>query len=265
MECRKHKGAYEWAAMTYNIARGCEHNCRYCYARADAERRKQVAPGDWPYMVVNDGKARKGWRSYPAKQFMFPSTHDVTPAVLRPYMTALGNMLRAGHSALITTKPHLTCVRGICDEFGDFREQLTFRFTIGCRCNRLLRHWEPAAPRYTERVASLRHAFRRGFVTSVSCEPMLDSAHIIDHFHALEPFVNDTFWIGMMNDIERRVKVVTDEDRRQVERIKAGQTVERLREIHKALKDEPKVRWKSELLKKLDMFSDVASSEGGVR
>jgi DNA repair photolyase len=29
-------GVGEWATWSYNIGVGCEHNCLYCYARADA-------------------------------------------------------------------------------------------------------------------------------------------------------------------------------------------------------------------------------------
>ena len=50
----KKTGTREWAETTLNIARGCEHNCRYCYARHMlVERFNHIKPEDWTTMQVN--------------------------------------------------------------------------------------------------------------------------------------------------------------------------------------------------------------------
>ena len=76
------------------------------------------------------------------------------------------------------SKPHLDCIQAICQQFGDYREKILFRFTIGACDDTVLSFWEPGAPTYAERMASLQYAYEQGFQTSVSVEPMLDSANI---------------------------------------------------------------------------------------
>lgn len=52
-----------------------------------------------------------------------------------------------------------------------------------------------------------------------------------------------------MNQVETRIKVRTDEDHQAVARIKDGQTDEQIREIYRALRDNPKIRWKESVKK----------------
>ena len=37
-------GTQEWAASNVNIQDGCEHDCRYCYAKTMAIRFKRATP-----------------------------------------------------------------------------------------------------------------------------------------------------------------------------------------------------------------------------
>ena len=108
----------------------------------------------------------------------------------------------------------------------------------------ILRYWDRHAPTFEHRLDSLKYAFRKGFRTSVSIEPMLDSDHVVALFRRLKPFVTNSIWIGKMNEVRRRVQIVTPEDEQMVQRIEAGQTDERIRAIYAALKHEPLVRWK---------------------
>ena len=124
-----------------------------------------------------------------------------------------------------------------------------FRFTIGADDDRLLRYWEPGASNYQERLSSLRLAYRKGFRTSVSIEPMLDSPNIFRHVTNLSPFVTDSIWIGKLNNIRSRVRAETDEDRTAIKRIEDGQTNERIFEIYNSLKDFPLIRWKDSVKK----------------
>jgi DNA repair photolyase len=40
-------GTQEWAASNVNIQDGCEHDCRYCYAKTMAIRFKRATAKSW--------------------------------------------------------------------------------------------------------------------------------------------------------------------------------------------------------------------------
>lgn len=237
-------GTKEWSVESVNVVSGCAHKCRYCYARADALRRKQLSSlRAWgeSYHTVREREVHKK-RKNAGGTVMFPTTHDILPQFLDPCLTVIANILRAGNQLLIVSKPHLECIRAICGEFEGYRDRILFRFTIGAMDNAILKYWEPGAPPFEERLASLQHAYACGFQTSASCEPLLDSENVVSLFRALVPYVTHTIWIGKMNGIDYRVEPGTDP--REVQRIKEGQTDAKVRAIYAALKDEPKVRWK---------------------
>jgi DNA repair photolyase len=69
----------------------------------------------------------------------------------------------------------------------------------------VLGFWEPNAPDFHERFMALRHAYNKGFATSVSCEPMLDNnVHLVIDY--VEPLVTDSIWLGKANQLIRRLK-----------------------------------------------------------
>ena len=72
--------------------------------------------------------------------------------------------------------------------------------------DKILKFWEPKAPNYQERKDCLVYAFQEGFRTSVSMEPMLDTANIDSLIKDLEPFVTENIWVGMMNHLGRITK-----------------------------------------------------------
>jgi DNA repair photolyase len=113
--------------------------------------------------------------------------------------------------------------------------------------DKILSYWEPEAPSFEERYESLCYAFTGGFQTSISAEPMLDADNIVDLFNRLERMVTDTFWVGKMNHMESRIEPGTDP--KEIARIEAGQSDDRIWEIYYMLKDEPKVRWKESIKK----------------
>jgi hypothetical protein len=180
---------------------------------------------------------------------MFPTTHDITPEVLEPCSAVLRNLLEAGNIVLLVSKPHSLCIASICWDFGKYKGQLLFRFTIGADDDRLLRYWEPGAPNYQERLSSLRLAYRKGFRTSVSIEPMLDSPNIFRHVANLTPFVTDSIWIGKLNNIRSRVTANTPEDHAAIQRIENGQTDDCIFEIYNSMKDNPLIKWKDSIKK----------------
>lgn len=246
-------GTKEWAKKNANCVTGCSHDCRYCYARANGMRFHRVTVEDWHEERIRDHDVKKKHRKVEGTpeggtDIMFPTTHDLTPNTLNACLTVLGHILAPGNSVLITSKPHLECIQAVCDQFAAHNRAGTnlimFRFTIGAMDNAVLRYWDRNAPLFKERLASLIHAFRKGFRTSVSVEPMLDSDHVVELFHAIKPYVTNSIWIGKMNKVRQRVAIDTPEDERAVQRIEAGQTDERVKAIYAALKDEPLVRWK---------------------
>lgn len=242
-------GTKEWSVASVNCVNGCSHNCRYCYARYNAVSRFGRMSGDeWQTMRVRPKDVTKIRSKYPGA-VMFPTTHDITPEVLSPCLTVLTNLLSAGNSVLLVSKPHLECISRICEVCNAYREQILFRFTIGADDDRILAYWEPGAPSYRERLNSLDLAYKRGFRTSVSVEPMLDSANIIRHVTNLSPYVTESIWIGKLNNIRSRVRAVTDEDRAAIKRIEDGQTDERIFEIYQSLNGNPLVRWKESIKK----------------
>ncbi len=237
-------GTKEWSVESVNIVLGCSHKCRYCYARANALRRKQIpnhqAWGE-SYFRLREKEVYKR-RKNVGGTVMFPSTHDILPQFLEPSLTVIRNILEAGNRLLIVSKPHLECIEAICREFECYREKMLFRFTIGAISNEILGYWEPGAPTFEERFASLKHAHDKGFATSVSCEPLLESDNVRAMFDTLAPYITDSIWIGKLNGIDYRVEPGAATEA--IRRIKDGQTDEKVRTIYEALKDEPKVRWK---------------------
>lgn len=244
-------GTREWAKHKVNCVTGCSHNCRYCYARADALRFKRLAtPEGWATMKVrlHDVDKPRGKRK---GRTMFPTTHDITPETVAACVAVLRKLAMAGNDILIVSKPHLSCIRAVCVRLAVWREQITFRFSIGAMDDAILSYWEPGAPAFDERLQALKLAHETGYATSISCEPLLDAANAAELVDALSPWVTDTVWVGMMNQIRRRVVPGTDEEA--IVRIEQGQTPEAVQRVYGALKDYSKVRWKDSYRKSLGL------------
>ena len=251
-------GTKEWSVASANCLSGCEHNCRYCYARASALRFGRIAtPEQWSESRLRPAEVKKRRRKE-SGPVMFPSTHDITPQFLRPCLEVIWNILRPGNDLLIVSKPHIECIEAICRETRMFREAVLFRFSVGSANDSILSYWEPGAPSFDERFACLRYAHKQGFRTSVSCEPLLDAEHAVELFTTLEPFVTDSIWFGKLNKIRQRCVLGTSEQ--EIGRIEAGQTDERIWVIHAALKNEPKVRWKESYKEVLEL--ELATEAG---
>ncbi len=242
-------GTREWAVANIDCCTGCSHGCRYCYARYSAVvKEKRVDPADWSNLSIRKEDVEKDYGLYPG-QVMFPTTHDIVEENLSACLTVLQKLLVAGNQVLIVSKPSLACTTLICERLGEFKERMLFRFTITARDRDLLRYWEPAAPDYSERKNALCHVYEQGFNTSVSVEPMLDTADVVDMVHDLLPFINHSIWLGKLNKIDRRVEVVDDCDRMQVEKIIEGQKDQKIKGIYQQLKDTPLIRWKESVKK----------------
>jgi len=177
---------------------------------------------------------------------MFPSTHDIFD--ISPFKEACFAVLRklfdSGNNVLITTKPRFSIIQEIDRRFSHRRERIQFRFTITSDNDRLLEFWEPNAPRFKERLVSLKYAFWKGFKTSVSIEPFLDydPTELVE---TITPFTTESIWIGRMNYITR--KNLSEEEKLYYERIRKNYETRHLAEIYSRLNGQPKIKIKDSI------------------
>jgi len=221
-------------------------------------RFKRLTLADWPLEQVRMHDVEKK-RKKLSGGVMFPTTHDITPNNLDACMVVLGKLLEAGNEVLIVSKPHLDCIKRICDEFeqyqdlyeidddGHRRYKMVFRFSIGACDPKILSFWEPGAPSYSERKAALQYSYENGFQTSVSAEPMLDAFRIDDLTIDLLPYVTESFWIGKMSKIEYFGKNADSNLKREIVRIEHGQTDTVIMAIYDRYKDNPLIKWKDSI------------------
>jgi len=203
-KCEKNKitsGTKEWADSNVNCYFGCSNDCRYCYAKKMAIRFKRKTEKNWKVMIPNKKVINRNFKKRQGR-VMFPSSHDITPTSLNNCIIVLNRLLKVGNEVLITTKPNLSCIKKICDYFFKFKSQIQFRFTITSLDCELLKFWEPNAPKFEERIESLKYAFNSNYKTSVSIEPFLDK-NPIPLIKKLIPLVTESIWIGKMNYIRK--------------------------------------------------------------
>jgi DNA repair photolyase len=230
---------------------GCSHGCLYCYARAQAIRWKKIAsPADWQREREQPIPRRAEKR---AGVIMFPTTHDITPGNVEHCLPRLRMLLAAGNQVLIVSKPHVVCVERMIRALETWRRQIEYRFSIGAVDQAIQDFWEPGAPDLLERLASLNLAWRVGYRTSVSCEPLLEPARAADLVAMVEAHVTDTIWIGKANKLRERTAWMftpeQPEDRlralnAEITRVEAGQTDAAVLEVYARLGANLKVRWK---------------------
>lgn len=247
---RKAFGTQEWAAINLNIQKGCEHGCLYCYAQEFSIRGKYSTPATWTTQRIDREKITKNYRKRDGT-LMFPSTHDITESNLADYLIVLKKLLIAGNQVLVVSKPHLSCIKRLCEEIHIFRQQILFRFTIGSSDDAVLSFWEPNAPSYNERIESLKWAKLQGFITSVSCEPMLDG-NIDSVIQDTKPFVTDSIWLGRMNRIGNILSLNAPTNtlaRSKANELMALQTDEWVMALYVRYKDDPAIRFKDSIKK----------------
>lgn len=246
----KKTGVAEWAVASINIQRGCEHDCRYCWARFDAVTRFSRCKAEhWKLPRINNEKVDAPHKKKYDGRVMFPTTHDITEANLSQYLCVLRKLLDAGNDVLVVTKPHLGCIRVICEAYQEYKEQIQFRFTIGSTDNDTLAFWEPGAPNFDERFACLQYAYDKGFQTSVSCEPYLD-AYPQYVYEACRHYITDSFWIGIIKHFKARVRLedATEEQKEKyVDTLLRTQTPTAVKQYHALLDGKPFIEWKDSI------------------
>jgi uncharacterized Fe-S cluster-containing radical SAM superfamily protein len=255
-------GTGDWAPKTANIIVGCTNNCVYCFAHANCNKRNVKAvlagkePEDWSTPKFVDFDQVDLWRH---TKVMFPSSHDLEMPLIEYSIEAIKRLLAKSNEVIVVTKPRLACIKRLCAEFKP-TDRILFRFTIGSFDEQLLKRYEPGAPPYAERMAALRHAFDAGFQTSVSCEPLIDTANIREHCELLKPLVSEKIWLGEMSatgDPEASKHEV------ELKELRAGQTKKTLLAIYQAFRDDPVIKWKSHTKKKLETLLACAGQLRG--
>jgi DNA repair photolyase len=243
-------GTKEWAAKNANIITGCIHNCSYCYARASAARFKRVAPGEWHKEVIRSEAGKKRYKKYD-KPVMYPTAHDISVKNLDASITEIRNILKPGNLVLIVSKPHLVCIKKICEEFKEQKDNILFRFSIGSADDKVLKFWEEFAPKFSERLESLKWAHKEGFSTSVSCEPMLDDK-IDKVISSVSPYVTDKIWIGKANHFLSNLRHNQCDDNAHIDatnKLKGLQSNERIKKLYEKYKGDVKIAWKESIKK----------------
>ena len=246
---KKASGTKEWAACNVNIQQGCEHGCLYCYAHGNAGRFKQASAKSWTTPSRNLAAITRAYKKKHEKPVMFPSTHDITEANLADCLVVLKKLLGAGNQVLIVSKPHLNCVKTLCRELETYKDQILFRFTIGSADDAVLTFWEPHAPPYRERINSLKWAFKQGYKTSVSCEPMLDGdiQRVIDD---ARPFVTDAIWLGRVRMLGNHLALNASDNRQAKEKARALMELQNdlwVMGLYVKHKDDPLIKYKDSI------------------
>jgi DNA repair photolyase len=213
-----------------------------------AIRFKQVTAVQWPLERIRPKDVFKLHKKYDG-QVMFPSSHDITPNNLDACLTVMKNLLVTGNRVLVVSKSHLECIKAICEILKPYKRRILFRFTIGACDNQILSYWEPNAPGYDERKECLIYAQKARFRTSVSVEPMLDSANIDILISELLPYITHSIWIGTMNHLGRFEKGSDMVLKQATNRIRQGQIDTVIRQIYQRHKNNPLIRWKKEIKK----------------
>jgi DNA repair photolyase len=166
---------------------------------------------------------------------MFPSAHDITPDHLAESLIVIKKLLKARTKVLIVTKPHYECIKKICEKYKKYTDKILFRFTIGSSDSDILKYWEPGAPSFEERLKCLKYAYKSGFQTSVSCEPMLDN-NIGIVIKKVLPYVTDAIWLGKANFLLGRLKINKCNDKQTIRKalkIIACQTDKNIKNLYK--------------------------------
>lgn len=192
-------GTKEWASKTINLFTGnCDNACIYCYASANNWRFGKSGEKVLKQDLLTHNFRKREYLT------MYPSAHDIRIEDIEHHVQFLKNFLRSGSPILIVSKPSLIAIDILCRELKPFQDQIEFRFTVGTSNSSLLEFYEPNAPRYSERYASIVRASVLGYKVSLSIEPMLDPCpdRIIED---VKGFITGDIWIGKLNQAKARI------------------------------------------------------------
>lgn len=254
-------GTKEWASQNINIIRGCSNNCVYCYAKCMAIRFGKKKHDTWENEDLIPAKVRKRYQKRKGV-LMYPSSHDITEQHLESHIQVLKQLLDAGNSLLIVSKPRLSVIKALCSELDKYKSQILFRFTIGSTDSKVLKLYEPGASSFEERLECLRYAYQAGYKTSVSAEPILD-LNPLKIYTATSEYITDSIWYGKANRVNGILAInepgnISLKDN--MNKLLNTQNHEFIESLYNELKDNPKVKWKESIKIILDL--DLATEAG---
>lgn len=253
-------GTREWADYNVNCIKGCYNNCRYCYAKMMAKRFGRTRENDWQNMQINSNSLKRNFKKKTGR-IMFPSTHDIVD--FSPYKEVcfiiIERLLYSGNNLLITTKPRIGVVKEIIERYeNQFKNKIQFRFTITSLDDNLLKFWEPNAPKFKERMTSLKYAFDNGFKTSVSIEPFLDDDPT-KLVQTVMPFTTESIWIGKMNYITK--EGLDEQEEPFYNHVRKNYETIYLQQIYKKLWCWSKIRFKDSIQNQLQNHSSATTNQ----
>jgi hypothetical protein len=270
-------GTREWSEHSVNCCLGCRHGCLYCYARYNAVRRGKISAGDDWIAERPEGEATASMRRRKYEgTVMFPTQHDITAGNAVACRATLAGLLRAGNRVLVVSKAgeHVPLLLQEARQLARRSAgTLELRVTLTAFRGETAAFWEPGAPTPSERAGALWAAHRLGIPTSVAIEPLLepDLATLLVSL-AVGAGVQGEIWIGAANHLRARTAWCRGRPGldAEIERIEAGQTAGRMREIYQQLKGNPQIRWKDSYQRALGIDAlgvpvrAVAGPEGAV-
>ena len=247
-------GTREWAKHNLNFMDGCQHDCKYCYAKASAIQNGKRTAENWTDPEIRQHIIEKQiGKNKREGTTMFPTQHDLHPDNVIEAIMVLDNLICKGkNDVLIVSKPHVPVIWEICKHFKNFQDKILFRFTIGSADDLTLRFWEPNAPGFEERLVSLMIAYMMGYNTSVSCEPMLDDniQAVVDE---VSPYIIDAIWLGKANFLLDRLKKNNqfDEETKIVamKLLRWQNDDNNIIKLYEQYKDNPLIKWKESIKK----------------
>jgi DNA repair photolyase len=252
---------HQFADDSINFITGCGNKCKYCYSCEMAVRLRHLDPTNWENEIVRQKDLMKKIKKYP-KMVMFPSSHDIRPIHLSESIQMLEKILQAGNEVLVVSKPHFECTERICNTFQDYKNKILFRFTIGSVDSQVLKFWETNAPSFEERYKSLKYAYKMGYQTSISAEPLLDK-NVDFLIETLSHYITDTIWIGKAEQLIQRLTLNKYNDplilRKADELIKWQNDPKFIQHLYQTYKDNPMVRWKTSYLEEMSKIEKNAS------
>ena len=241
-----------WHGDEFSWQFGCSHDCVYCHSKIRCARNDSNEPvvQNWGHEIIRPHEIELSTRTR-NRQLLLPGAHDITPEHLDEALAVLDNLLNTDNELIVGLKPHLDCVKAICDRFHEQKKKIQFLFSIGSTNQNVLSQWEPKAPTFEERLECLRYAFQLGFRTSVSAEPMLYTYDVERLIEAVSQYCNEGIWLGTMDYLEEILDLHPHIPwlKEAIEYIRDSQNFNVLLAIYNIYKENRLINFKSNFLK----------------
>jgi len=197
---------------------------------------------------------------------IFPSAHDVFPFNKAVSFRFLKKLIHPKthiyNKVMFITKPRMSVIRPFVDRFKKYKEHILLRFTITTSNEDLVAFWEGNSSSPEERKECLIYCYEKGFDTSISTEPYLDTPeNLVSLITSLNDYVSDTLWIGHMNRIstEKWLKKngYSKKEILYYKQIRKNCKEDKLISIVNELANIKKIRYKESFLKKKEVLSSI--------